>query len=139
MDVQRIIDTFELLPDWNQRYEFITELGHKLATLPEADKTDRNLVQGCTTRTWVTGHLGAGEPIVMEYLADAEGALVRGIVALLLTPFQGKTPQEVLAEDPRDFIGKLGLEQHLSPNRRAGMYAFIAKVKAIARECADGA
>jgi cysteine desulfuration protein SufE len=139
MDVQRIIDTFELLPDWNQRYEFITELGHKLATLPEAYKTDQNLVQGCTTRTWVTGHLGAGEPAVMEYLADAEGALVRGIVALLLTPFQDKTPQEVLAEDPRDFIGKLGLEQHLSPNRRAGMYAFIAKVKAIARECSNGA
>jgi cysteine desulfuration protein SufE len=139
MDVQRIIDTFELLPDWNQRYEFITELGHTLATLPEADKIEQNLVQGCTTRTWVTGHLGAGEPPVMEYLADAEGALVRGIVALLLTPFQGKTPQEVLADDPRDFIGKLGLEQHLSPNRRAGMYAFIAKVKAIARECSDGA
>ena len=138
MDVQRIIDTFELLPDWNQRYEFITELGHKLATLPEADKTDQNLVQGCTTRTWVTGHLGAGEPAVMEYLADAEGALVRGIVALLLTPFQGKTPQEVLAENPRDFIGRLGLEQHLSPNRRAGMYAFIAKVKAIAMDCSDG-
>ena len=128
-----------MLPDWNQRYEFITGLGHKLATLPEADKTDQNLVQGCTTRTRVTGHLGAGEPAVMEYLADAEGALVRGIVALLLTPFQGKTPQEVLAEDPRDFIGKLGLEQYLSTNRRAGMYAFIAKVKAIAKDCSDGA
>jgi cysteine desulfuration protein SufE len=138
MDAQRIIDTFEMLPDWNQRYEVINELGHKLATLPEADKTDQNLVQGCTTRTWLTGNLSVGEPGIMEYKADAEGALVRGLVALLLIPFEGKTPQEVLAEDPRDFIGKLGLEEHLSPNRRVGMYAFIAKVKALAKDCSDG-
>ena len=136
MDVQQIIDTFELLPDWDDRYEFITELGHKLAPFPEADKTDQNLVRGCTTRTWLTGHLSAGEPPVVEYRAEAEGTLVRGLVVLLLVPFQGKTPQEVLATDPSDFIGKLGLEEHLSPNRRVGMFAFIDRLKAIARACA---
>ncbi len=137
MDIQRIIDTFDMLPDWNQRYEFIAELGHKLAAFSAADKTDQNLVQGCTTRTWVVGQLCGAEPAVMEYKADAEGALVRGIVALLLLPFQGKTPQEVLAHDPRSYIGKLGLEDHLSPNRRVGMYAFITKVKAIAKDCLE--
>ena len=139
MDVQRILDTFELLPDWNERYEFITELGHKLVPVPDGDKTDEHLVQGCTTRTWLTGHLTAGDPPTMAYQADAEGPLVRGIVKLLLIPFEGKTPQEVLATDPSDYIGKLGLEEHLSPNRRVGMYAFINKLKAIAQACADGA
>jgi len=139
MDVQRIIDTFELLPDWNERYEFITELGHKLVPVPEAEKTDENLVQGCTTRTWLTGRLNTGDPPTMEYQADAEGPLVRGIVMLLLIPFEGKTPREVLATDPSDYIGKLGLEEHLSPNRRMGMYAFLTKLKAIAKACADGA
>ena len=139
MDEQRIVDTFELLPDWEERYEFITELGYKLAPMPDADKTDENLVRGCTTRTWLRGHLGAGDSPAMEYEADAEGTLVRGMVMLLLVPFLGKTPQEVLATDPSDFIGKLGLEEHLSPNRRLGMHAFIARLKAIAEACVEEA
>ena len=137
MDVQRIIDTFDMLPDWNQRYEFMAELGNKLEALPAKDKTDQNQIQGCTTRTWLVGQLSGDGSGAMEYRADAEGALVRGIVALLLLPFQGKTPQEVLAQDPKGFIGMLGLEEHLSPNRRVGMYAFIAKVKSIARDCLE--
>ena len=139
MDEQRIIETFELLPDWNERYEFISELGRKLTPVSEADKTDENLVKGCTTRTWLTGHLGAGEPAAMEFQADAEGPLVRGIVALLLVPFQGKPPEEVLATDPSDYIHKLGLEEHLSPNRRVGMYAFLSRLKAIATDLVDDA
>lgn len=137
MDMQRIIDTFEFLPDWNERYEFIAELGHQLAPMPKADIVDQNLVQGCNTRTWLTGHLSAGDPPTMVYQAETEGELVRGLVVVLLTPFQGKPPQEVLATDPSDFIGKLGLEEHLSPNRRVGMYAFIDKLKAIARDYID--
>ena len=138
MDMQRIIETFEFLPDWNERYEFIDELGHKLAPMREEDKVDENLVKGCNTRTWLTGRVRDADPPVMEYRADAEGTLVRGIVMLLLTPFQGKTPEEVLATDPSEYIGKLGLEEHLSPNRRLGMYAFLDRVKAIARECMAG-
>lgn len=137
MDMQRIIDTFEFLPDWNERYEFIAELGHELTPMPEADKVDHNLVQGCNTRTWLTGYLSARDPPAMVYQAETEGELVRGIVVLLLTPFQGKSPQEVVDTDPSDFIGKLGLEEHLSPNRRVGMYAFIDKLKAIARDFID--
>ena len=139
MDMQRIIETFEFLPDWNERYEFIDELGHKLAPMPEADKVDENLVKGCNTRTWLTGRVRATNPPTMEYRADAEGTLVRGIVMLLLTPFQGKTPEEVLATDPSEYIGKLGLEEHLSPNRRVGMHAFIDRLKAIARNCTGNA
>ena len=137
MDMQRIIDTFEFLPDWNERYEFIAELGKQLAPLPEADKIEHNLVQGCNTRTWLTGYLRAGDPTTMEYQAETEGELVRGIVVLLLTPFQGKSPQEVVDMDPSDFIGRLGLEEHLSPTRRVGMHAFIDRLKAIAKDFLD--
>ena len=135
MDMQRIIDTFEFLPDWNDRYEFINELGQQLAPMPEAEKVDDNLVKGCNTRTWLTGHLQGVHPSSIEYLADAEGTLVRGIVMLLLTPFQGRPPEEVLATDPSEYIARLGLEEHLSPNRRVGMYAFLDRVKGIARRC----
>lgn len=139
MTEQEIIDAFELLPDWDERYEFIAELGRELSGMPAADKTENTRVQGCTTPTWVTGHLRAGDPPVMEYQVDVEGTLVRGIVMLLLAPFQGKTPEEVLARDISDYIGRLELEEHLSPNRRQGMHAFIAKLKAIARTCAEAA
>lgn len=133
MKPQEVIDAFDFLDDWDERFELVTELGRGLAPMPEGDKTDANQVPGCTTRTWLSGHLRPAEPPVIEYLADAEGPLVRGLVALLLAPFQGRTPAEVLALDPNPFIGRLGLEDALSVQRRAGMYAFIDRVKLIAR------
>lgn len=133
MKSEEVIEAFDFLDDWDARFELVTELGRGLASMPDADKTDANQVPGCTTRTWLSGRLRSGAPPVMEYLADAEGPLVRGLVALLLTPFQGRTPAEVLAIDPNPFIGRLGLEEALSVQRRAGMYAFIDRVKRIAR------
>ena len=72
----------------------------------------------------------------MDYRVDGEGTLVRGLVVVLLAPFQGKTPEEVMARDIGDYIGRLELEEHLSPNRRQGMHAFIAKLKSIAKASA---
>jgi cysteine desulfuration protein SufE len=132
MDTQEVIDAFELLESWEERYELIAELGDGLLTLAESEKTDANRIAGCDTRTWLIGDL-VGEPSVLEYRADAEGPLVRGLVCLLLMPFQGKSPENALATDPREFIARLGLEAALSAKRRAGMHAFLDRVKAIAR------
>ncbi len=133
MTEQEIIESFEMLPDWDARYEFIADLGRELDAMPAVDRTEHNRVQGCTTPTWVTGHLRAGDPPVMDYRVHVEGALVRGLVVVLLAPFQGKTPDDVVARDVGDYIGRLELEEHLSPNRRQGMHAFIARIKSIAR------
>ncbi len=139
MTEQEIVEAFELLPDWDDRYEFITDLGQELDAMPAVDRTERNRVQGCTTPTWLTGHLTAGDPPVMDYRVDVDGALVRGLVVVLLAPFQGKTPEDVMARDIGDYIGLLDLEGHLSPNRRQGMHAFIAKIKSIAEISAEAA
>jgi cysteine desulfuration protein SufE len=133
MDTRDVIEAFELLDDWDARYELITELARELPPFPEAERTEDNLVPGCNTRAWLTGDLRPGYPPMMEYRADAEGTLVRGLVALLLMPFQGKTPHEVLDTDPGDFLNALGLEAHLSGSRRMGMHAFIKRVKTIAQ------
>ena len=133
MDTNDVIDAFELLGDWDARYEFIGELSRELLPLAEGEQRDGNLVQGCNTRTWLTGHLTGDAPPRLEYHADAETPLVRGLVALLLVPFQHKTPAEVLATDTRGYIGKIGLAEHLSPNRRAGMEHFLDRVYQIAR------
>jgi cysteine desulfuration protein SufE len=132
MNTQDVVDAFALLETWEERYELIAELGRGLLTLAECERTDANLIAGCDTRTWLTGNL-VGDPPVMEYRADAEGPLVRGLVALLLMPFQGKTPEDVLTTDPRGYISKLGLESALSAKRQAGMHAFLDRVRVIAQ------
>jgi cysteine desulfuration protein SufE len=133
MDIQDVTDAFEVLDTWDERFELITELERELIPVPESALTDEHLVPGCTTRTWVTARLTETDPPVLEFMADAEGPLVRGLVALLLLPFQHKTPDEVLATDANAFIRRLDLESALSAKRRAGMYAFIERVKHLAR------
>ena len=133
MDTKDILDAFEVLDTWEARYEFIGELSRTLLPVADSERHDANLVPGCNTRTWLTGNLTPGMPPRMEYRADAETPLVRGLVALLLVPFQGKAPAAVLKTDPRDYIARLGLAEQLSPNRRAGMEHFIKRVYQIAR------
>jgi cysteine desulfuration protein SufE len=133
MNMQAVLDAFEFLETWEERFEFVSELGGELPLLSAAERTEVNLVPGCTTRTWLTGRM-ASDSSVLELRADAETPLVRGLVALLLMPFRGKTPSEVLGTDPRPFIERLGLEEALSAKRRAGMEAFLDRVRRIARD-----
>ena len=129
-----VFDAFELLDSWEARYEMIGDLEKELLPLQANGQCDENLVRGCNTKTWLTGNLSADPTPVIEYRAGAETPLVRGLVALLLVPFQQQTPEAVLATDAQSYIDKLGLAEHLSPNRRAGMEHFIARVYQIARE-----
>jgi len=133
MKTQDVLDAFEMLDDWDARYEFIGELARELVPLPEADYRDAHLVPGCNTRTWLIARPHPGDRSHIEYQADAETPLVRGLVALLLVPFQHQTPEQVLATDPNGYIGQLGLAEHLSPNRQAGMEHFIDRVYQLAR------
>ncbi|MCF7979111.1 MAG: SufE family protein [Chromatiaceae bacterium] len=133
MNPNDVIDAFELLGDWDARYEFIGDLAHQLVPLTDEERREGNLVQGCNTRTWLTAGPQSADPTRIEYRADAETPLVRGLVALLLVPFQHQTPEQVLATDPSDYIARLGLAEHLSANRRAGMEHFIDRVYRLAR------
>ena len=133
MSIQELTEAFELLPDWEERYAYISDLGEKLPPIPESDRVDANLVHGCMTRVWIAGCMKAGEPLTMVYRADAEGPIIKGLVAVLLVLFADKTPKQVLATDADDLIEGLGLEEHLSPNRHVGMYAMVDKIKGIAR------
>ncbi|WP_170265447.1 SufE family protein [Thiohalocapsa marina] len=141
MDSKDVLDAFALLDNWEARYELIADLSRELLPLAETEKHDGNLVKGCNTRTWLTANLSNDPahdpPGVLDYRADAETPLVRGLVALLLVPFQHKTPDDVLQTDVRDYIAKLGLAEHLSPNRRVGMEHFIERVYQIARAMQD--
>lgn len=132
MNTADVLDAFELLEDWEARYEFIGELSRELRSITDEERTEANLVPGCNTRTWLTGQRMEEDPARIEFRADAETPLVRGLVALLLVPFQHQSPAQVLATDPMGYINGLGLKEHLSPNRQAGMEHFIERVYQIA-------
>lgn len=137
MDAKEILEAFDLLPEWEARYELISDLGRELPPMPPEEKTDANLVRGCNTPAWLTAHLDP-ETGVLEYRGDAEGPLVRGLVTLLLVPFRGKSPEEVLATDPSGFFGRLAIAEHLSPTRRVGMQVFIERVRTLAQAARHG-
>jgi cysteine desulfuration protein SufE len=137
MDMQTITEAFELIDSWEERFEMVSDLGHQLLPIADSERIDANRVPGCETKTWLTGSLLTGDgplaPDTIEFRADAETPLVRGLVALLLMPYQGRTPQEVLETDPNAVFGPLHLEEALSAKRRAGMEAFIDRVRRIAK------
>jgi len=134
MNVQELMEAFEMLPDWEDRYKLIEDLGRSLPNLPDDQLTEDNRIKDCNTQAWLIAHLSDEDPPKMVFEADAETATVRGLMALMLLPFRDKTPAEVLATDPDELFGPLGLESALSPTRRAGLEALLFRVRELALE-----
>jgi cysteine desulfuration protein SufE len=128
-DLDELLDTFDLLEEWEERYAYIIELGAKLPPLPEAHRIDANKVEGCLSTVWLVPSLKEGK---LDFYADSDAAIVKGLVAILLTIFRGKTPEEALQLDVDELFAKMGLKQHLSSTRRNGLYAMVKRVKLFA-------
>lgn len=127
--VEEIVENFELFDDWEDRYRYLIELGRDLPQLQEAEKTEQNRVSGCTSQVWlVVGREGA--PPVMKFRADSDAFIVRGLIALLLAIYDGKPAAEVAQIDALQILSRIGLEKHLSPNRRSGLAAIAARMRA---------
>jgi len=120
-----IIDEFSAFDDWMDRYQYLVELGNALPPLPEADKTDQNLIDGCQSRVWLVADY-ADERITFRGESDA--VIVKGIVALLVRVLSGCTPDEILDSDLH-FIDRIGLKEHLSPTRSNGLLAMVKQMK----------
>lgn len=132
---QAIIDDFEFLEDWEQKYEYIIDLGKGLKGFPEAERTDDNLIRGCQSKVWIYPKF---EDHKIYYLADSDGILPKGIVAMLSQIFSGHSAKEVLEAD-FEFIKTLGLQEFLSPTRANGLMAMTKQIKfyAVAFEVKD--
>jgi cysteine desulfuration protein SufE len=134
-EIAEIVETFEILGDWDQRYQYLVELGERLAPMPAADKTDANRVKECmsTVYTAVHAHDRAGQQADLSYTGDCDTAIIKGVVALLVGLFSGKTAAEIEALDVDALFDGLHLDEHLSPNRHVGVYAIVGRMKAQAR------
>nr|VFK20031.1 MAG: cysteine desulfuration protein SufE [Candidatus Kentron sp. LPFa]VFK34089.1 MAG: cysteine desulfuration protein SufE [Candidatus Kentron sp. LPFa] len=129
--IEQLIEDFELLDNWENRFNYIMELGEKLPLIPEEDKTNENLVQGCTSKSWVKGGFTDG---TFDFVADSEAVIGRGMLSLARNIYAGKTAKEVLDIDMLGFANRTGLMEHLTPTRQKGLYALIARIRDLATQ-----
>ena len=122
---QNLIQDFSFFEDWTQRYEYMIELSKSLEKMDEQMKNDKNIIKGCQSKVWLHAELNEGK---IKFLADSEAIITRGIIAILLTIFNNRTPEEIIESDT-NFIEKIGLKEHLSPNRANGLYSMIKQIK----------
>lgn len=137
--IEELADNFEILGDWEQRYEYISDLGDRLAPLTAAEKTHDTKVHACMSNVWIVGELSRDLPPAIAYRAECDTPIIRGVIAILLLVYSGTTPQEALDLDADDLFERLGLFDHLSPTRHVGIYAIVEHIRAIALECQQAA
>ncbi len=120
-----IIEEFEFLEDWIERYQLIIDYGKQLKPMPESDKTPQNLIDGCQSSVWFTARYEDGK---IYYTGESDAILVKGMVALLIQVLDGQTPEEIVQSDLY-FIDRIGLREHLSPTRSNGLAAMVKQMK----------
>lgn len=124
--LEDMVDNFSLFTDWEERYRYLIDLGKSLPPMDAALKTDATLVPGCTSRVWMVAQGGEGGR--WRFTADSDAHIVRGLIAVLLSAYQDKTAQEIAEVDIEGAFRRIGLDQHLSPNRRNGFFAMVEKI-----------
>lgn len=122
---QETVDAFAFMEDWEQKYEYIIDLGKELKGLPDEKKTDDNLIKGCQSKVWIDAEFKEGK---LYFNADSDGILPKGIISLLVSIYSGHTTQEILASDFK-FIEEIGLQEFLSPSRANGLMAMTKQIK----------
>ncbi len=134
MTIDELIESFSFLDDWMEKYRLLMELGKTLPEMPEALKVPENKVLGCQSQVWLVGapRGGDGSAVAMDFVADSDAHIVRGLVAVALMIFGGKSPAEIVEIDPRPIFHELGLDQHLSQGRSNGLLSMVGRIKEIA-------
>lgn len=128
---EEIIDDLAFFDDWEQRYQYIIDLGKALPAMSEADKTEERLVRGCQSSVWLKSQ-SQGEQLHFEVASDA--IIVNGLLALVMAAYQDKSAAQILAFDIDGYFHSLDLERHISPTRGNGLRAIVAKIRALAEQ-----
>ena len=132
--IDEIRENFELLEEWDDRYRYVIELGRTLEPMPEAEHSSENKVQGCVSQVWLSKKMDrSGNGRVLRYLGDSDAHIVRGLIAILLTLYSGRTPQEILATDATGVFDEFGFRDHLTPQRSNGLRAMVERIRTDAR------
>jgi cysteine desulfuration protein SufE len=128
--IDDIIADFDLLGDWDERYRYIIDLGRQLPPLPDAERTEQNRVRGCASQVWLATRRDASpKGPLLHFVGDSDALIVRGLVAIVLALFDGKTPREVLATDAEAVFERLDLRAHLTSQRSNGLRALVTRIR----------
>lgn len=126
---EEIVETFEFLDDWEDRYRHVIELGKAMPAMDDALKVPATKVDGCASQVWIAPMLeGDGDAAVFDFQGDSDAMIVRGLIAILRALFAGQTIAQVRETDALAAFGKLGLDQHLSAQRSNGLRAMIERI-----------
>lgn len=130
--INEIIDNFEFLDDWEDRYRYVIELGKALPPLPEHLRTDANKVRGCVSQVWLATHVKhePGKPVRLTFEGDSDAHIVRGLVAILLTLYNDRGADDILLADVEALFQRIGLREHLTPQRSNGLTSMIQRIRA---------
>lgn len=129
--IENLQADFELLDDWEERYRYVIELGRLLPPFDEKFRNAQYKVSGCASQVWIHAeHNGA----VLTFTGDSDALIVKGLIAITFMIFSGKTPEQILALDANAIFAKLGLKDHLTPQRSNGLVSMVARIKADARQ-----
>jgi len=120
-----IIDEFSMFDDWEERYQYMIDLGKTLPLIDDAHKTDDNIIKGCQSKVWVHANMDDNKVV---FTADSDAIITKGIIAILIRTFSNQHPTAIL-EANTDFIDKIGLKEHLSPTRANGLVSMIKQLK----------
>lgn len=131
--LEELKETFDFLEEWDERYEYIIELGKQVPQMPAETQVDENRVHGCMSSVWLIAERQA-ETGAVVIQADSDSLIVKGLIAILTAAYAGMTPEELLKYDVSDVLSEFGLNQHLSPNRRNGLFSMVKRVKELAAE-----
>ncbi|MDA9492086.1 MULTISPECIES: SufE family protein [unclassified Bradyrhizobium] len=133
--IDEIRDNFEILDEWDDRYRYVIELGRTLEPMPEAEHSAANKVNGCVSQVWLQKLVArdGGAPI-LRYRGDSDAHIVRGLVAIVLALYSGRTPQEILATDAIAVFDEFGFRDHLTPQRSNGLRSMVERIKTDAKE-----
>jgi cysteine desulfuration protein SufE len=134
-DIGDIIDNFSVLDDWDDRYRYLIELGRELPPLLQAAHNDANKVQGCASQVWLDTKVranGASGP-VLTFAGDSDAHIVRGLIAILFAIYSGRAAKDILASDALALFERLGLREHLTPQRSNGFRSMVERIRSDAR------
>ncbi|MCR9120693.1 MAG: SufE family protein [Phyllobacteriaceae bacterium] len=126
--IDAIVDDFDLLDDWEDKYRYVIELGRELPEMADSEKTAENKVNGCVSQVWVVAE--PAEADTLRFRGDSDAHIVRGLVAIMISAMSGKPPREIVAFDAEALFKRIGLDSHLTPQRSNGLRAMVDRMKA---------
>ena len=129
-NLEELAENFALFDDWEERYKYLIDLGKNLRPMADSLKTEETLVKGCTSQVWMICETDGGG--AYHFTADSDAHIVKGLIAVLLSAYEGKTAPEIREVDIDQAFIEIGLDQHLSPNRRNGFFAMVERIRALA-------